>query len=150
MLSANECVGAQKFDDGIARGSWFMDIHCPAGLRSSKSWVCDQGCKMPVGCGVRKNQFDTLYPNLWLGNGTYYDIPYRCLTPKTVDNLWISGRCISADHGAMSSLRVIGTCFAIGEAVGVAAAMAMADDCKPTDLDGVAVRRRLTSMGIPL
>jgi hypothetical protein len=39
-----------------------------------------------------------------------------------VDNLFVAGRCMSASHEALGSARVIGTCLAMGEATGVAAA----------------------------
>lgn len=48
-------------------------------------------------------------------------IPLGCLRPLGVDNLWVAGRCISADHAAQASIRVMGTCFATGEAAGRAA-----------------------------
>jgi hypothetical protein len=150
VLTGDECLAQARFDDGIARGSWFMDIHCPAGLKSSQSWCCDKNCKMPTGCKVRREQFETLYDTLYLKDGTYYEIPYRCLTPADVDNLLVSGRCISADHGAMSSLRVIGTCFALGQAAGTAAAMAISKETTPAELAGTDVREALQGDGVPL
>jgi hypothetical protein len=53
-------------------------------------------------------------------------IPLRCLVPRGTDRLWVAGRCISADHDAQASIRVMGTCFATGEAAGKAAALAAA------------------------
>jgi hypothetical protein len=41
-----------------------------------------------------------------------------------VDNLFMAGRCISSTHEAQAALRVIGTCLAIGQAAGLAAAQA--------------------------
>ncbi|MES2995995.1 MAG: FAD-dependent oxidoreductase [Verrucomicrobiota bacterium] len=49
-------------------------------------------------------------------------IPRGCLRPKHINRIWIAGRCISADHQAQASVRVMGTCFATGEAAGLAAA----------------------------
>lgn len=150
VLTGNECLDKVRFDDGIVRGSWFMDIHCPMGFKGSRSWCCDKNCKMPTSCKVRNEHFETLYDNLYLENGTYYEIPYRSLTPKGMDNLLISGRCISADHGAMASLRVIGTCFAIGQAAGTAASMALQQETQPGKLDGRTVRETLVKDGVPL
>lgn len=48
-------------------------------------------------------------------------IPLRCLKPKGTERLFVAGRCISADHDAQASIRVMGTCFATGEAAGRAA-----------------------------
>ena len=49
-------------------------------------------------------------------------IPLRCLKPLGMDRLYVAGRCISADHEAQASIRVMGTCFVTGEAAGRAAA----------------------------
>lgn len=49
-------------------------------------------------------------------------IPLSCLRPKGRTGLWVAGRCISTDHTAQASIRVMGTCFATGEAAGRAAA----------------------------
>jgi hypothetical protein len=150
VLTGEECLAKARFDDGVARGSWFLDIHCPLGLTSSESWCCDKNCRMPGGCRIRNHHLDTLYDTLFLEDGTYYEIPYRCLTPREVGNLLISGRCISADHGAMASLRVMGTCFAIGQAAGTAAGMACARGKLPGVLAGAEVRAALQEDGVPL
>jgi hypothetical protein len=50
-------------------------------------------------------------------------IPLRCLLPESLDGILVAGRCVSCDHGAQASLRVMGTCFATGQAAGIAAAM---------------------------
>jgi len=68
------------------------------------------------------------------GRGAYrglkhsYAIPYRCLVPPEVANLLLTGRCISADAVAHSSLRRMAPGFALGEAAGLAAAQALAHD----------------------
>jgi hypothetical protein len=49
-------------------------------------------------------------------------IPLGCLVPETHDGILVAGRCVSCDHGAQASLRVMGTCFATGQAAGIAAA----------------------------
>ena len=52
----------------------------------------------------------------------YYEIPLDCLRPAELDNVLVAGRCLSADAGAMTSARVIGTALATGWAAGTAAA----------------------------
>jgi len=52
-----------------------------------------------------------------------YGIPLGCLTAKTRDGLYFAGRCASASHRAMASLRVMGTGLATGQAAGIAAAI---------------------------
>ena len=76
-------------------------------------------------CIMKTKYQDQLVDTPYLPKGEYYDIPYGCIVAKDIDNLLISGRCVSASHEAMSSLRVIATCFAIGEAAGMAAALSI-------------------------
>jgi hypothetical protein len=57
--------------------------------------------------------------------GQYYQIPYRCLTPRGLVNLLVASRSISADPVAHSSLRVMPSVMAVGQAAGTAAAMAL-------------------------
>jgi hypothetical protein len=49
-------------------------------------------------------------------------IPLRCLVSEEVEGVFFAGRCISATHEALASVRVMGTCFATGQAAGSAAA----------------------------
>ena len=52
----------------------------------------------------------------------FYDIPFDCLRPAELENVFVAGRCLSAETGAMTSARVIGTALATGWAAGTAAA----------------------------
>ena len=52
-----------------------------------------------------------------------YGIPFRSLYSKNVENLMFAGRNISASHIAFSTVRVMGTCGVMGQAVGTAAAL---------------------------
>jgi hypothetical protein len=54
-----------------------------------------------------------------------YHIPYRSLLVEGVDNLQVAGRCFSATRIALSSARIMVTCCQMGQAAGVAAAMAV-------------------------
>ncbi len=64
-----------------------------------------------------------------------YDIPYRALIARDVDGLLLAGRCISGDFLAHSSYRVTGNAVAMGQAAGVAAALASRHDLLPHQLD---------------
>ena len=64
-----------------------------------------------------------------------YSIPYSCFTPVGMINLLVAGRCISGDHYALSSYRVMPICFAMGEGVGTCAAIALRDGVSPTAFD---------------
>jgi len=53
----------------------------------------------------------------------------------SVPNLLASGRCISATHEGMAGARVMGTCVAIGQAAGTAAALAVREGVPPSRVD---------------
>jgi len=70
----------------------------------------------------------------YLPAGMHYEIPMRALQLEGIDNYWAVGKCLSADRYAHASARVVGACWAMGEAAGAAAASQPA---------GVEVRREL-------
>jgi hypothetical protein len=51
-------------------------------------------------------------------------VPYGALIPDDFDNVLASGRCISVDECLMDTIRMMTTCMAMGQAAGVAAAIA--------------------------
>ena len=61
---------------------------------------------------------------LTIRNGKWYGIPYRCLIPLGMENLLIAGRCVSASSEASGAIRVMPPCMGMGQAAGIAAAMA--------------------------
>src|SRR5437762_6301293 len=65
----------------------------------------------------------------------YNQLPYRMLVPLGVDNLLVAGRCASMTHGRQSAARVSGACFAIGQAAGSAAHLALKFGVAPPDLE---------------
>ncbi|WP_442165501.1 FAD-dependent oxidoreductase, partial [Rhizobium leguminosarum] len=54
-----------------------------------------------------------------------YQIPYRVMLPRVHEGLLVSGRAVSATHDALSAIRVMPPCFALGKAAGVAAALSV-------------------------
>ncbi len=98
VLTYDDWKSCRRFDDAVACCSYGIDIH-----------------------GDKQNQ-----TNLQgMPPGGYYQIPYRCLTPKGLANVLVAGRSISADVEAHSSLRIMPTVMCIGQAAGHAAAMAL-------------------------
>ena len=81
-----------------------------------------------------------------------FDIPYRCLVPRTIDGLLVSGRCISLTHeaAALLSPRDLVTCFAIGQATGTAAFMATKENIRPRDLTVSRLQKLLSEQGANL
>ena len=124
VITAEEMAAGCRFDDVIVhRAEFIVDIHNPEGSGQAEEHIqyCDP-----------------------------YDLPYRCFTPKGIDNLYTAGRCISGTHRAHASYRVMSICMAMGEAVGVAAAMCAENGCTPRNLNVKELQNRLTNKGIEL
>lgn len=81
-------------------------------------------------------------------HGERYTIPYRCFLPEKIDNLLLNGRCISGTHMAHSSYRVMPICFAMGEATGTAAALAVRRGTPLRAVDVSGLQRLLLERGI--
>ena len=73
-----------------------------------------------------------------------YTIPYGALVPERIDGLLLSGRNISGTHMAHSNFRAMPICFGIGEAGGVAAALAVQTGVALRYLDPTAIQAELT------
>lgn len=116
LLSEKDVLGLRKFPDGIARANYMIDIHNPKG----------------EGTVLKK-----------LPEDDYYEIPYRCLVPKGMDNLLVGSRCISATHEAHSSLRIMPVVACLGEAAGAAAARVAAAGVAARDVDGEELKREI-------
>ena len=65
-------------------------------------------------------------------DGGSYDIPYRCLLPKTIDNLLAAGKSVSTDRPAY--LRYLHQTMVTGQAAGTAAALSVKKDVTPREL----------------
>lgn len=76
-----------------------------------------------------------------------YGIPYGCLVSSQIQNLLISGRCISMDSYALGSVRIMPTCMAVGEAAGTAAAMSLEAGDTPAKVVPSALRAQLRRQG---
>ena len=67
-------------------------------------------------------------------NGWNYQIPYRILVPSGINNLLVAGRCVSVDHEALGSLRLMPQCGVMGQAAGVAATIAIKENCEVSNV----------------
>ena len=110
-LIKDDVKTSKKSDQGIARGGWGAELH--------------------VGVGETKWELER--------NAKYFDIPLGTLRPKGMKNLWCAGRTISTDLVASSSIRVMGTGFATGQAAGIAASF----NCDGDDYDVKRIRSEL-------
>jgi ribulose 1,5-bisphosphate synthetase/thiazole synthase len=86
----------------------------------------------------------------FLRSGDYYQIPYRSLLPRKTDNLLVAGRCLSATHEGQASARNSAQCMAMGEAVGVAAALALSNGISPGQLNSPELQQSLLAQGVVL
>jgi hypothetical protein len=84
----------------------------------------------------------------YLPDGATVDIPFRALLPLGVEGLVVAGRCLSASHEAHASIRSIGQCLAMGQAAGLAAALAPEGEVHNVDIQ--TLRNRLHQLGAVL
>ncbi|GAA5167306.1 FAD-dependent oxidoreductase [Amycolatopsis dongchuanensis] len=77
----------------------------------------------------------------------FNQLPFRMIVPEKIRNLYVVGRCASMTHGGQSSARVTGPCFAMGEAAGVAADLAL-DRVSAGDIDVRVLQQRLARGGV--
>jgi hypothetical protein len=121
ILKQQDIVEQRHFEDAVAFGGWSIDLHPADGVFSEKP-----GC------------------NQWHVKGIY-QIPYRCLYSRNIDNLFIAGRIISATHVAFGSTRVMGTSAYTGQTVGQAAAVCKERNLLPKELVGEVHMKELQS-----
>jgi hypothetical protein len=77
-------------------------------------------------------------------------IPYGSLVPAGVDNLLAAGRLLSCDAVTHTFMREVPNCWAMGQAAGVAAALAISAGVRVRDVDIGALQGELTKQGVPL
>ena len=107
LLTGKDLTDCVKFEDSIALGNYDIDIHNPEGTGTS---------------------------HYYFPEGQYYTIPYRALIPRGSENLLVAGRCISVDHEAQASIRIMPTVCCLGEAAGCAAGLAASAGCSVRDV----------------
>ncbi|CAM4509294.1 FAD-dependent oxidoreductase [Paenibacillus macerans] len=110
VLTQNDILAQEPFEDRVAFGGWSIDLHPPQGMYAAES-------------GSKHLHAD--------GN---YHIPFRSLYSVNVSNLLFAGRNISATHVAFGTTRVMATCAVIGEAAGTAAALCADKGVTPREL----------------
>ena len=119
-VTAEDLLSTRKFPDSVARGSYKLDIHSPTGTGTFLQSI---------------------------PNNDYYTVPYRALIPRDTKNLFVAGRSVSATHEALSAIRIMPITTCMGEAIGIAAALALEAHCAPIDVDVKVLREKLTAYG---
>ncbi|RYF75322.1 MAG: FAD-dependent oxidoreductase [Comamonadaceae bacterium] len=97
VLTAEELLEPFQFRDAIAAGAYPIDIHPASGGELEYCALADDHA---------------------------YQIPYRSLCPVGLDNALVAGRGISTSHKALAAIRVMTISMAVGQAAGLAAALA--------------------------
>jgi hypothetical protein len=121
MLSGEDVLGCASFDDSIGVNGWPMESHV-------------------AGDVIFK------FPPIPESRG-YNELPYRMLVPEGIDNLLMAGRCASMTHDGQSAARVSGACFAMGEAAGSAADLALSGNTIPRDIAVEKLQQALQQQG---
>jgi hypothetical protein len=121
QLSQDDILDCADFPDSIGVNGWPVEAHVTG----------DVNIVFPHGDNPRG----------------FNQLPFRMIMPKVVDNLYVAGRCASMTHGGQSAARVSGPCFAMGQAAGTAADLALKGSVAGRDVDYGQLRERLISDG---
>jgi len=120
LLTQEDVLGCADFPDTIGANGWPIEAHVAGDVKLLFAPEHSRG---------------------------FNALPYRMLLPQIVSNLLVAGRCASMTHEGQSAARVSGPCFAMGQAAGTAADLALAGNGAPADLDVAALQARLERDG---
>ena len=129
-LELDDMLKARRFDDAVTAIGFHIDTH-----EVDPDNPLDR--KLP-----------DLPPGITRHTVPACEIPYRCLVPKQIEGLLFAGRCISGSHTVHSAYRVTGTCMGMGQAAGLAAALAVDRNIMPCAIDGAALHAALAHRGV--
>jgi FAD dependent oxidoreductase len=88
QLTLDDIRTAERPADAAARCAWYVELH---------------------------NSKELVHWERFPDNHVYY-IPLGCMVPREADNIVVAGRCVDADSHALSAIRVMGPCIAMGTA----------------------------------
>ena len=131
VLTLDDYMARRAFDDEICRNAYPIDIHTTRDEAASGS---------TDGINVME-RYENYAP------GESHGIPYRCLSPRGLQNVLVAGRSISTDRIVQGSTRVMPVCLCMGEAAGLAAAMVAAGRSDVSAVDTAELRHRLKGYG---
>ncbi len=123
VMNADDILNGIPFEDRIALGGYPIDIHSPDGQQTDSIRIDDKGI---------------------------YSIPARSTMISECDNILLAGRSIGADHHASAAIRVTPIAMAIGQGVGILAALAVKGDVAPRDVEYTALRDALLANKVRL
>jgi hypothetical protein len=120
VLTGEDVVGKKPFDDATFKTTWSIDLHYP--VEKYKDTIPGKPfiARAVHGPGVDAK--------------VGYAVPYRTLYSRNIPNLFMAGRNISVERGALGTIRVMKTIGMMGVTIGRAAALATVKDCTPRDI----------------
>ena len=121
MLTLGDLQNGRCFEDVVALCGYPVDIHDPSGAGGGTADATP--------------------------TANTYEVPYRVLVPRDLDDLLVAGSAVSATHEALGPIRVMPPCFAMGEAAGTAAALSLETDCSPRAVPVATLQERLRGAG---
>ena len=130
QLNYDDFKARRQFDDQIGVYSKGVDIH-----------VYDLTPE------EYKRYYDSYVKRDRLKVGETYGLPYGILVPRGWQNLWATGRTVSADVEVQGAIRDQPACYMLGEAAGCAAVQSIKTGQPACDLDTVELVRTLRSRG---
>ena len=113
QLTVADVRAGTRFPDAVARTGWPIELHDRA---DGTAWEP-------------------------FGDDHLHTVPFGALVPEEADNVVAAGRCIDGDSAALSSVRVMGPCIAMGAAA--AHALDLAGSGSVRQIDIAALRRRV-------
>ncbi|PLR86557.1 hypothetical protein CVD25_03575 [Bacillus canaveralius] len=122
-ISDEDVTTGRKFEDTVGQVCFPVDIHDPDTGQATVYQIGDDGA---------------------------FDIPYRAMIPKNLENIIVAGRCISATSFAHGATRNMAPCLVMGESAGVAAALAAKQNSAMPDLDIKTLQATLEERGVYL
>ena len=131
FMTQHDITTDRNIEDVIHLGSHFIDSHQPTRYATADGGFINEG-------------------RIWQ-EGKVYAFPYRAITPKQDEctNLLVPV-CVSASHVAFCSVRVEASWMMLGEAAGVAAAIAIEGSVPVQSIDVPTLQSSIREAGIPL
>lgn len=123
-LVLEDLMTGRDFDDVVCLYGYPVDVHSPDG---SGGGAAD---------------------SVPLANA--YRLPYRIMLPVNVDGVLVAGRCVSASHEALGAIRVMPCAFALGQAAGAGAALAVQQGVEPRHVNVNKLQETLLAQNVYL
>lgn len=130
-LTVDDYLALRTFPDEISRNCYYIDLH-----------LTPEEIDAFTDKGIDREQINRRYKP-----GESHGIPYRCLLPQSLTNVIVAGRSVSCDRQIQGSIRVMPNCLCMGEAAGMAAAMAAKSDGNVHRINTERLRSRLKEEG---